>query len=568
MSMLISWILHHAFIQRDERWRMSSLLKPLVVSALMSNLALAGSALDEAEVRLPYAELKSLIAGASKVANVSQEAPSLLAAKFHLTLLDGKPVIDATFRSATFADGLAHVPLVGGDLTIESQQPSDARVVVRDGMLCQAVDLAGTQILELRLLPNSGANGAEVVVPPCPAAVFETGDLGDEWSVAVIIDGRDQVLGANRRIALPLAGGSYSIRILGSEETREALRPPEPSVWTWQQQALVVPEDGAIRYRVLANASAVGGSGVAAAVALPPDARGVAVGGDDLAGHKVVRRSDRSLEIEVTWKTRGLLERELSISYSLPRRPLDRIWKLQAPSAAGEAATRTRFIVSGSPDLTYAADGLEGPFTPKGLPVGFADALEGAACYQLEGAAAVDLSVKPLPVVAVAEAIVTEALWQTRMEPDGAMLVEGTLTLDYRGVSGFPLDVPPGLTLLSCEVGENSVTPVVTGEGSVRINLPADGAKNRVSCAFTGRAGVIDPVQGTLELTLPKTPLFIRTLSWRIELPTGYQAETGGNLVRVAGPGDAPSRLILRKNLCRDEQPVANVFYQKSGLAN
>jgi hypothetical protein len=547
---------------------MSSLLKPLVVSALVSNLALAGPALDEAEVRLPYAELKSLIAGAGKAAAVPQVVPSLLSARYRLTMVDGKPVIAATFRTATFADGLAYVPLAGGDLTIESQQPSDARVVVREEMLCHAVDVAGTQVLELKLLPASGVDGAELVVPPCPAAIFETGELGDEWSVAVKINGRDQVLGANRSIALPLAGGSYSMRMLGGEETREALRPPEPSVWTWQQQALVIPEDGAIRYRVLANASAAGGSGVAASVALPPDARTVMVGGDDLAGHKVTRRPDRSLELEVTWKTRGLLEREVGITYTLPRRPLDRVWKLQAPAAAGDDATRTRFIVSGSADLTYSADGLEGPFTPKGLPAGFADELNGAACYQLEAAAAVDLSVKPLPVVAVAEATVTEAQWQTRVEPDGAMLVEGTMTLDYRSVSGFPLDIPPGLTLLSCEVGDRSVTPVVAGEGSILIGLPAGGAKNRVSCAFTGRVEAIEPVDGTVELTLPKTPLFIRTLSWRIDLPTGYQAETGGNLVRVAVQGDAPSRLMLRKNLCRDEQPIANVFYQKSGLGN
>ncbi len=547
---------------------MSTFLKPLLASVLVSNLTLAGPALDQAEVRLPYAELKSLVAEAGKGATVPQADPSLLSARFRLTVVDGNPVIDATFRTATFADGLAHVPLAGGDLTIESQQPPDARVVIREGMLCQAVDLAGAQVVELRLLPVTGADGALLVVPPCPAAVFETGDLGEEWSVAVKTDGRDQVLGSNRRIALSLAGGRYSIRMLGSEETREALRPPEPSVWTWQQQALVIPGDSNIRYRVLANVSAAGGSGVSAAVSLPPDAREVVVNGDDLVGHKVKRRPDRSMELAITWKTRGLLERDISISYSLPRRPLDRTWKLQAPEAPGADATRTRFIISGSPDLTYAATGLEGPFTPKGLPAGFTDELDGAACYQLEGTGTLDLSVKPLPVVAVAEATLTEALWQTRVEPDGAMLVEGTMTLDYRGVAGFPLDIPAGLRLLSCEVGDKSVTPVLAGDGSLLIHLPGGGAKNRVSCTFTGRVDAIDPVEGTVKLTLPKTPLFIRALSWRVELPSGYQAETGGNLVRATVKDDPPSRLTLIKNLCRDEQPMVNVFYQKSGLGN
>ena len=82
--------------------------------------------------------------------------------------------------------------------------------------------------------------------------------------MALAIDGKEQVLGSNRFAALPLTGGSVEIRMLGGEETREALRPPEPSAWTWQHQALVLPGDGEIGYRVLGRASAAGGSGVSA----------------------------------------------------------------------------------------------------------------------------------------------------------------------------------------------------------------------------------------------------------------------------------------------------------------
>jgi hypothetical protein len=62
-------------------------------------------------------------------------------------------------------------------------------------------------------------------------------------------------------------------------------------------------------------------------------------------------------------------------------------------------------------------------------------------------------------------------------------------------------------------------------------------------------------------------PAFIRSLSWTIELPAGYQAETHGNLTRVAlQERDAPSMIRLRKNLCREERPEVNVFYQREGL--
>jgi hypothetical protein len=407
-----------------------------------------------------------------------------------------------------------------------------------------------------------------LIVPPCPAAIFETGDLGEEWSVALKVDGREHLLGSNQILPLPLTGGTYEIRMLGGEETREALRPPEPSTWTWQNQALVTPGDGELSYQVLACASATGGSGIAATLALPADAREVKAAGEDLAGQKLVRGTDRSLALQIEWKTRGLLEREVVVFYQLPRRPLDRIWKLHAPSGPGKDSTLTRFIIAGSPELTYTADGLAGPFPPKGLPAGFIEKLAGVNCYQLEAAGPAELAVNPLPVVATAEATVSEAAWSAKLEPDGAMLVEGMMTVEHGGMLGVTLDVPPGLTLLACQVGGQSVTPVNLGEGKIEISLPAGGGKTRVSCAFTGRVAALDPVEGTLALVLPKSPLFIRSLIWKIELPRGYQAETHGNLLRTAEPNEPPSRLTLRKNLCRDERPETNVFYQRSDLKN
>ena len=546
---------------------MSEFHKLLAVSAMVSNLAWAGPALDQAEVKISYGELKTLLTEASRPA-AQVPLSALLSARYRLAMADGKPVIDATFRTTTFSDGLAMIPLAGGDVTVENQKPPDARILIQGNMLCQAQEKAGAQVIEMRLLPAFGAEGAGLLVPPCSAAVFETGELSGEQSLALDIDGKEQVLGSNRIVSLPLTGGSVTIRLLGGQETREALRPPEPSVWTWQHQALVLPGDGEIGYRVLGRASASGGSGVSASLALPADARDVKVTGDDLAGQKVTRGADRALGLQLDWKTRGLLEREISISYLLPRRPLDRSWKLQAPWGPGEDATRTRFVILGSPQLAYAADGLTGPFSPNGLPVSFAEQLKGEACYLLEAPAMAELTVNPLPVVATAEATISESVWAVKLELDGAMLVEGAMTVEHRGASRLTLEVPPEMTLLACEVGGQAATPVNLGEGKLELSLPAAGQKTRVSCSFTGRAAALDPVEGTLEMALPKTPMFIRALTWRIDLPRGYQAETHGNLVRAADPQDPPSRMTLRKNSCRDERPATAVFYQRSDLKN
>ena len=53
-----------------------------------------------------------------------------------------------------------------------------------------------------------------------------------------------------------------------------------------------------------------------------------------------------------------------------------------------------------------------------------------------------------------------------------------------------------------------------------------------------------------------------------IQLPDGYEAETHGNLERVATqPEDGAGVLRLRKLLCRDERPTLSVFYSRAGLA-
>src|SRR5688572_13529886 len=172
-------------MRRIAGWRMSKFHTLLVISAFVPSLAWAGPGLDQAEVRLPYGELKSLITDAAREPASGRNEPALLSARFRLTIAEGQPVVDAVFRTTTFADGLAKVPLVGGDVTVATQKPLDARVLIHEKMLCQALEKAGAQVLELRLLPVSGTNGVTLEVPPCPASIFETGDLGEDGSVAL-----------------------------------------------------------------------------------------------------------------------------------------------------------------------------------------------------------------------------------------------------------------------------------------------------------------------------------------------------------------------------------------------
>jgi hypothetical protein len=488
--------------------------------------------------------------------------PALLSARLLLSIEKGQPVIDATFRTVSFNDDTVLTPLVAGDVSLGKHEPEDAAIVMDGNSFCLVVAKTGTHTIQMRLLPIMTADEFSLELPACPSVIFDTGDFPADHSIILRLGEKEEALAAGQSRPLPPATKALRVRLLDQEETREVLRPPEPSTWTWQHQALVIPADGGLFYQIAARASAAGGSGVGATLPLPTDAQDVTVSGEDLVSHEKIRDENRTSGLSLEWKTRGILDRQVVISYRMPLRPLDRTWHLQAPGAEG---TRTRFIIATSPLLAYAAEGLTGPVAPQGLPASLAELLRGGSCQHLEAANTADLSVNPIPVAATAEGVVTTAEWALKIEPDGAMLATGVLNIDHRSSLEFVFDTPPGMKLLSCDVGGKASPPVDLGQGVLKITLPASGENSKLSCSFTGRADALDPVEGTVSLSLPKIPLFIHSLLWRLDLPAGYQAETHGNLTRVTS-GDAATRITLRKNLCRDERPEVQVFYQRSDL--
>lgn len=539
-------------------------IHPLVAGTFLA-LAIHGQAqkLDDAEVRISYGELKQLLTRAEPMAKPKTPPPALLSVRLRLSIEDDHPVINATFRTLGFSNETALVPLVAGDVSLETQVPEDAVILTENGSLCLASGKTGAHTHQLRLLPIIGESGFSITIPPCPSLVFETGDLPADRSVVLLAGTTEETLAAGQIRPLPNTGQALGIRMLDSRETREALRPPEPSAWTWQHQALVIPSDGDLIYQIIARASAADGSGVEALLPMPPDAQDITISGDDLVSHTKSRGENRTLGLSLVWKTRGILDRQLVISYRMPLRPLDRTWKLQAP---GGGDTRTRFIIATSPLLAYMAEGLSAPLLAQGLPAPLARLLAGATCHQLEAASTADLAVTHVPVATTEEGVVKQAEWVVKIEPDGSLLATGDLIIEHKGPLGFVFDTPPDMRLLSCELGGQPVSPVDLGEGRLKIALLPQGGNSRIACAFTRSGQALDPVEGTLKLSLPQTSFFIHSLLWHIDLPSGYQAETHGNLTRIPTTGGTPSRVSLGKNLCRDERPEIHVFYQRADL--
>lgn len=543
-------------------------IHPLISGAFIA-LCIPAQAqkLENAEVRITYGELKQLLARGELAEKTETKpeppAPVLLAARLRLSMDGPQPLIHATFRTLAFGDETGLVPLFAGDVSLESQIPDEAVVISQKDSLCMICDKAGTHMLQLRLLPITGEDGFSFTIPPCPSVIFETGDLPDGQSVVLDTGAGQETLAAGQIRPLPNHGHPLKIRLLDSRETREALSPPEPSSWSWQNQALVLPAEGDLIYQIIARASASQGSGVEALLALPPDARDISVTGDDLVSHVKIRGENRALALSLVWKTRGVLDRQLMLSYRMPLRPLDRTWRLQSP---GDGDTRTRFIIATTPLLEYSAEGLSGPLSPQGLPAPLEETLAGSTCQQLEAGAAADLTATPVPVAATEDGVVKQAEWSMKIEPDGSMLASGILTIVHKGPLGFIFDTPQDMKLLSCELAGRPVSPIDLGKGRLKVALPSQGESSQLVYSFTRTGAPLDPVEGTLKLALPQTPLFLHSLLWHLDLPSGYQAETHGNLTRVTSTSGSASRISLRKNLCRDERPEIQVFYQRVDL--
>ena len=540
--------------------------RTLLAGALISAASpmLYSQSLEKAEVTIPYTELKALLAKGATPEKLDLPSPVLVSARLKLTMDRQRPVIDATFRVAGFGGPLEMVSLIAGDISLDTQEPENAVVMVKDGILNLAVDQAGTRTFRAKLLPVLTDGGFSLSLPPCPSPLLETGAINATQSIFVEYNGERSQLTAEQTLPLSATGSTLTFKFLTEEELLEAQRPPEPSAWSWQHQALVTPSEDCLIYQIVSRATAEGGSGMAADLALPPDARDVDISGDDLLSNKIISGENRTRHLALTWKSRDILDRKVVIRYRTPLRPLDRKWVLQAP---GDAAVTTRFIVVTSPMLSMEADGLSAPVSPKGLPKDLIDTIGENPVRYLESHHTAEVQVASVPVAVTAEGVIPSAKWILGIEPDGAMLAVGEMTVDHKGPLDLLFDTPEGMKLLRCELDEKPISPVDLGSGGLKVSLPSGKVTAVLRCSFTGNAGALDPVEGTFKLALPKTPLFIHALEWQIDLPNGYQAEIQGNIKR--GPvtkSPAPWRIGLRKNLCRDERPEVHVFYQRANL--
>lgn len=543
---------------------------PLVVAVTATASEPAAPELDDAEVRLPYHELQRLIEAGRDPKPVETRIPAVLGAcHLQLSVTQEVTTIDAGFRTSRFDDRPSTVPLIGGDLALESIEPATTHLLLQNGMMCEAADRAGSSELEARFRVVASGEEFRIELPVCPSIRLAVNGPDSGRTLLLATGEGERLVEPGSEVALDPESRELRLRWLDAGEREERLQPPVPSTWRWQHQALVFPDEDELGYLVLAHGSAAAGSGVEAVLELPAEARGITATGEDLKQARATRNEDGSWRLRLDWNSRDVLERDVEFQYRVPRRPLDRSWQLAVPAGPGDGATQARFVLPSTPAVNLSATGMEGPTEAEGLPAAFRELLGGSSYYLLEGEARATVEVRRLPVVATEDVVIENAVWFLGLEPDGAFLLTGGLEVGHGSSQRILLELPEGMSLLSCHVQDRGVDPIDRGDGRLEIVLPVppgDGNQpTRVGLSLTGRVGAFDPLEGVLPLSLPRTSVFIRSLAWQIQLPGGYRAEVDGNLVRMPVEGsEAESLLKLNKRICRGERPEARVFYQSA----
>jgi hypothetical protein len=588
---VLSCKVHQRFIQRLHAADMKThlLLSFAVVLAASGFMLLAepsepppSAELSRAYVTIPYAELRALWeAGQAGKARPEKPPDAPLGSvvqqmELDLRLGDRASALTARFAVEVLNPRWQAIPLLGGEVRLEKVEPAGRQIVWQDGY-----SLLTDQPGQAAVVLQAGMRGTKSLTPENPlrlkldrATVKRLRVSGIPAGLEARVDGQPAAE-VTDGVALFALGSEAADITLSLVEPRveKPPKPIEPSRWQTQSQTLVRYAEGRLQFRSRIFAHSDAGSGLEIMLALPSNAAAVSAAGEDVADWAALRMDDGRRVLGVRWKTADVLDRELTVTYAVPQSPLAEQWNLQAPSAPEDAAAKHLFAILPAEGLELKGEGVRAAVVSHRLPSWMREEIGGAAFVTTESGAQLALQTNWLPVIAAAEAIITEAKCQLRLVADGSQQTTVAYTIKHRAPLAWTLELPPEVEILSCIVAGQEARPIQRDKGTIEFSLPAprDAAKGQtqVALVYAAKAKALDPVSGQIALELPRTPLFIERLDWFIAIPAALEVTAAEGNVAIAAPAEASAEtntITLRKDLCRAERPGVELFYQRRSL--
>lgn len=322
-------------------------MKPIRPFVCASLLCLSVSAraqepeIGEGRVTIPYPELRALLDALEEATEPAREAEppvgaALTAARYQLDLSGAVPALTAEFEVEAFTDVWHSVPLFGGDLRLEQAAPTtgEASVIRHDdgyALLARGKGRFAATVSFGLPTPEAWEKSGGLLVEPFDAALGELRVLGNGVGGTVRVEGFKPGPSAGGSLVYPLPGkgGAWKIAIEGNRDGTggDSL----PSAWVLHSQILLRYGDGRLHYTARVQAQADSGSGMSMDLALPANATGVSVEGEDLDDWKLEPRDGESKILRLSWDTRDLLDRTLLLNWEVPQSPLSDRWEVSVP---------------------------------------------------------------------------------------------------------------------------------------------------------------------------------------------------------------------------------------------
>ena len=522
--------------------------------------------LSEARVTIPYPEIKALWAAAQQNHNKKEDytppvESTIVSARYQIALSSDQATGIADFDIQGFTDHWTVIPLLGTDAQIESIEPVDLQIFIRDKYYALASNRPAKQTVSIKfavkLVPSD--DGTQLRLPIAPASINTLTVTGVPQKQALRVTNGTQVSGNKTGATFRLAPQDHIELNLVPEQSLAA---PIPSHWKIEPQAFVQFTDGKLLYQTRIAAHADNGSALAMDLQFPPDANVINITRADIDGWQVKSGENQSQVAHIQWKMRDVLRRELDIVYDLPQPLTAPQWKLLSPQVEGESSPPL-YVLALAPGLELTPPPASP--VPRQLPHWLAERAQEINFLVYAGDK--PLQARWLPLVSTPRAVAETVQANTHIVPDGAVITELAYDIRHETAYSWKLTLPKGAELLASSVDGRGVNPIDCGEGGIQFSLPAGRTASEVKLSYTAKGAVFKPVSGKIVIDLPQTELLTSKLDWALRIPAAYEvAAFEGNVEPNpnSGQADADSRtILLHREIFKGEQPNAELYYQK-----
>ena len=519
--------------------------------------------LTDARVTLPYSELKALWQAAQHEAPEKRKPPveaALLSARYQIVLKGDQASGVVEYETESFTDEWTIIPLLGAQTQIDEVEPADVQLITREGHYALVTNRPGKQKLRLKFAVKltGTTEGAHFRLETSPAAINTLAVAGLPEKQTLRIADATQISAEKDRAIFRLP----ALEQLNFDVVPEkAITPPVPSRWKLGTQALVEFAEGKLNYVARIAANSDQGSGLTMELEFPPGVDVTRIAGPDLSDWQVSIAENQSRRVHLRWRTRDILRRELEVEYNFPQTLNSGQWSLKSPRLVDGENDPPLFVVLPEEGLELTAGDTA---APRQLPSWLRDKVDGKNFLVALGDAPV--TAKWLPLIETAQAIVETASARTRIVADGALLTEIHYSIRHERGLRWSIELPEGCELLTASIEKQPVKPIDRGNRVLEFSLPSGNALSAVSLSYTAKKPPFKPVSGQIAVELPQTDLLIHRIDWELRIPVAYEvgAFEGNVESGLSGKPDETSRPIhLHKELCKNERPRAEFFYQK-----